>query len=105
MAAKKPPRRNTYAAIAKGWRQQLHDPTGQVGLKRRSSNLFRDRERASKPRLDVRDSITSEKSTAAGWADARALTPYENLVLATLACGAMPRWWRTQDHHACDSSE
>jgi len=82
---------DTYAARRQRLAQQLHDSTGQVGLKKKSSNLFRDRDRASKPRLDVRDfNHILRVEPAAAWADAEGMTPYENLVLATLACGAMP---------------
>ena len=82
---------DTYAARRQRLAQQLHDSTGQVALKKKSSNLFRDRDRASKPRLDVRDfNHILRVEPAAAWADAEGMTPYENLVLATLACGAMP---------------
>lgn len=82
---------NTYAVRRERLAQQLLAATGQVALKKKSSNLFRDRDRTSKPRLDVRDfNHVLEVDPRAGWADAEGMTPYENLVLATLACGAMP---------------
>ncbi|HEX9450452.1 MAG TPA: FAD-binding oxidoreductase [Burkholderiales bacterium] len=82
---------DTYAQRRERLAQQLHASTGQVALKKKSSNLFRDRDRASKPRLDVRDfNHILRVEPAAEWADAEGMTPYENLVLATLACGAMP---------------
>jgi FAD/FMN-containing dehydrogenase len=82
---------DTYAQRRERLVRQLHASTGQVALKKKSSNLFRDRDRASKPRLDVRDfNHILRVEPAAAWADAEGMTPYENLVLATLACGAMP---------------
>ena len=45
---------NTYAARRERLAQQLLGATGQVALRKKSSNLFRDRDRTSKPRLDVR---------------------------------------------------
>ena len=69
----------------------MHAATGRVALKKESSNLFRDRDRASKPRLDVRDfDHILQVDPGAGWADAEGMTSYENVVLATLACGVMP---------------
>ncbi len=82
---------STYAGRRERLAQQLQSAAGRVALKKKSSNLFRDRDRADKPRLDVRDFnhiLRVEPDT--GWADAEGMTPYENLVLATLACGAMP---------------
>jgi FAD/FMN-containing dehydrogenase len=82
---------DTYAARRERLAQQLHAATGGVALKKKSSNLFRDRDRANKPRLDVRDfNHILQVDPVAGWADAEGMTPYENLVLATLACGVMP---------------
>ena len=82
---------NTYAARRERLAQQLLGATGQVALRKKSSNLFRDRDRTSKPRLDVRDfNHVLQVDSRAGWADAEGMTPYENLVLATLACGTMP---------------
>ena len=82
---------DTYAARRQWLAQQLHDSTGRIALKKKSSNLFRDRDRAGEPRLDVRDfNHILRVEPAAAWADAEGMTPYENLVLATLACGAMP---------------
>jgi len=82
---------DTYAARRERLAQQLQAAHGQVALKKRSSNLFRDRDRASKPRLDVHDfNHILQVDPVAGWVDAEGMTPYEKLVLATLACGAMP---------------
>jgi len=82
---------DTYAQRRERLAQQMHAATGQVALKKKSSNLFRDRDRAAKPRLDVHDfDHILQVDPGAGWADAEGMTPYENLVLATLACGVMP---------------
>jgi len=82
---------DTYAERRERLAQQMHAATGRVALKKKSSNLFRDRDRAGKPRLDVHDfDHILRVDPGAGWADAEGMTPYENLVLATLACGVMP---------------
>ena len=82
---------DTYAARRERLAQQLQAATGAVALRKKSSNLFRDRDRASRPRLDVRDfDNILQVDPGAGWADAEGMTPYETLVLATLACGVMP---------------
>jgi FAD/FMN-containing dehydrogenase len=62
-----------------------------LGLSRRSSNLFRDRDEPPKHRLDLSgfDHVI-EVDTAAGWVDAEARIEYEALVDATLAHGCMP---------------
>ena len=82
---------DTYAVRRERLAQQMHAATGRVALKKKNSNLFRDRDRASKPRLDVRDfDHILQVDPGAGWVDAEGMTPYENLVLATLTCGVMP---------------
>ena len=82
---------DTYAARRERLAQQLHGATGAVALKKKNSNLFRDRDRAHKSRLDVRDfNHILQVDPVAGWADAEGMTPYETLVLGTLACGVMP---------------
>ena len=82
---------NTYAARRERLMQQLHASTSGVALKKNSSNLFRDRNRAGKPRLDVRDFChILQVDPQSGWADAEGMTSYEKIVLATLACGVMP---------------
>ena len=82
---------NTYSERRARLAQQLHAATGQVALKKKSSNLFRDRDRAGKPRLDVHDfDHILQVDPETGWADAEGMTPYEKLALATLACGVMP---------------
>jgi FAD/FMN-containing dehydrogenase len=82
---------DTYAGRRERLARQLQAATGQVALRKRSSNLFRDRDRVSKPRLDVRDfNHILQVDPAAGWVDAEGMTSYEDLVLATLTCGVMP---------------
>ncbi|HKB83003.1 MAG TPA: FAD-binding oxidoreductase [Burkholderiales bacterium] len=82
---------DTYAARRDRLAQQLQGATGQVTLRKKNSNLFRDRDRASKPRLDVHDfNHVLQVDPRSGWADAEGMTAYETLVLSTLACGTMP---------------
>jgi hypothetical protein len=89
--ASKARKADTYAARRESLAQQLHAATGQVTLRKKSSNLFRDRDRASTARLDVHDfNHVLQVDPHSGWADAEGMTAYETLVLATLACGTMP---------------
>jgi len=82
---------DTYVERRERLAQQMHAATGRVALKKKSSNLFRDRDRGGRPRLDVHDfNHILQVDPAAAWVDAEGMTPYENLVLATLACGVMP---------------
>jgi FAD/FMN-containing dehydrogenase len=82
---------DTYAVRRERLARQLQGATGQVALKKKSSNLFRDRNRNGRSRLDVHDfNHILQVDPAAGWVDAEGMTPYENLVLATLTCGVMP---------------
>jgi FAD/FMN-containing dehydrogenase len=82
---------DTYPVRRERLAQQLQAANGRVALKKKSSNLFRDRNRAAKPRLDVHDfDHILQVDPVAGWVDAEGMTPYEKLVLATLTCGAMP---------------
>jgi len=63
----------------------------EVRLGKRSSNLFRDRQAARRPRLDV-DDLTQVLAVdaAAGWVDAEGMVPYDALADACLARGVMP---------------
>ncbi|MEO8164516.1 MAG: FAD-binding oxidoreductase [Betaproteobacteria bacterium] len=82
---------DTYAARRERLARQLSRASGSVTLKKKNSNLFRDRERAGRPRLDVRDfNHILQVDPAAGWVDAEGMVCYEDLVLATLTCGVMP---------------
>jgi len=61
------------------------------GLAKETSNLFRDRSRARKRRLDLRgfDHVLAV-DVARGWVEAEGMTTYEDLVAATLESGAVP---------------
>jgi len=62
-----------------------------LGLGKRSSNLFRDRQEGDKHRLDLSGFChVLDIDTAAGWVDVEGLTTYEQLVTQTLPHGVMP---------------
>ena len=89
--ASKARKAGTYTARRERLAQQMNAVTGTVALRKNNSNLFRDRDRASKLRLDVHDfNHVLQVDPQSGWADAEGMTSYEALVLATLACGTMP---------------
>jgi FAD/FMN-containing dehydrogenase len=76
------------AAAAAQLRQAGETP---LGLKKQTSNLFRDRAEAPKSRLDLRGLChVLEVDVQAGWVDAEGLTTFEDLVAATLPQGVMP---------------
>ena len=82
---------STYAARRDRLARQLREASGDVALRKTSSNLFRDRARTHRARLEVRDfNHILQVDPVAGWADAEGMISYENLVLGTLACGVMP---------------
>lgn len=63
----------------------------EVRLAKRTSNLFRDRIAARRPRLDVHDfDHVLAVDAAAGWVDAEGMVPYDALTDACLAHGVMP---------------
>ncbi|NLZ41542.1 MAG: FAD-binding oxidoreductase, partial [Comamonadaceae bacterium] len=64
---------------------------GTLGLRKRTSNLFRDR-RAARPRIDLSgfDRVIA-LDAAAGCVDAEGMTRYDRLADATLAAGCMPQ--------------
>jgi FAD/FMN-containing dehydrogenase len=65
--------------------------TAPVRLAKRTSNLFRDRERARGQQLDVGDlNHVLEVDSNEGWVDVEGMTTYEALADATLASGALP---------------
>ncbi len=65
--------------------------TGEVRLGKETSNLFRDRAPASGRRLDVRDfNRVIRVDPDAGWVEVEGMTPYADLVDATLPHGVMP---------------
>ena len=62
-----------------------------LALAKRTSNLFRDRERAPRQWLDLGDfSHVIEVDPQAQWVDVEGGTSYEALVDATLPYGVMP---------------
>jgi FAD/FMN-containing dehydrogenase len=63
----------------------------QLGLRKDTSNLFRDRARAATQRLDVRGfNHVLAVDAAAGWIEAEGMTTYEDLVAAALEAGVLP---------------
>jgi FAD/FMN-containing dehydrogenase len=82
-----------HAARVERARRSLREASGAapIGLAKRSSNLFRDRRRAHRPRLDLHElgqvlGVDREH----GLVDTEGLVSYEVLADATLAHGAMP---------------
>jgi len=65
--------------------------SGALGLRKRTSNLFRDRA-AARPRIDLHgfDEVV-EVDAGAGFVDAEGMTTYERLADATLHARAMPQ--------------
>ena len=60
-------------------------------LAKDTSNLFRDRGQAARHRLDLREfNHVIGVDPAEGYVEAEGMTTYEDLVTATLACGALP---------------
>lgn len=70
---------------------QLQAGQGTLGLAKDTSNLFRDRQRTAKHRLDVRafDAVLAVDA-AAGWVEAEGMVTYAKLVDACLPQGVMP---------------
>jgi FAD/FMN-containing dehydrogenase len=64
---------------------------GPFALRKDTSNLFRDRQRDARRRLDLRrfNHVTAIDAEA-GWVEAEGTTTYEDLVAATLAHGVLP---------------
>lgn len=64
---------------------------GALRLGKDTSNLFRDRATEAGPRLDVRDfTHVLRVDPEAGWVEVEGMTPYADLVAATLPHGVMP---------------
>lgn len=62
-----------------------------LGLRKRTSNLFRDRQESAKHRLDLSGFChVLEVNPAQGWVDVEGLTTFEALVDQTLPQGVMP---------------
>lgn len=76
-------------AVAERLRQ---DPSRKpLALDKRTSNLFRHRQRAARQRLDLSGlNQVLGADTQAGWVDAEGMLTYEDLVAWTLPRGAMP---------------
>ncbi|MGQ9685733.1 MAG: FAD-binding oxidoreductase [Thiobacillaceae bacterium] len=70
---------------------QLQAGQGTLGLAKETSNLFRDRQRTAKHRLDVRafDAVLAVDA-AAVWVEAEGMVTYAKLVDACLPHGVMP---------------
>jgi len=65
--------------------------SGGIGLAKSTSNLFRDREAQARPRVDLSGfNEVVEFDTARSTVSAEGMTPYADLVDATLARGVMP---------------
>ena len=66
-------------------------PAGPLALAKRTSNLFRDRRRGQRQRLDLGAmNHVLGCDRRAGWVDAEGMTTYDDLVAWTLPHGAMP---------------
>ena len=64
---------------------------GSIGLRKDTSNLFRDRKSSGKRHLDVRAfNHVLEVNAREGWVDVEGMTPYDALVEATLKRHVMP---------------
>ena len=64
---------------------------GGIGLAKSTSNLFRDRERQARPRVDLSGfNEVAEVDAARSRVSAEGMTTYADLVDATLAHGVMP---------------
>ena len=79
------------AALAAQLRARGESGAAPLGLGKKSSNLFRDRQEVTKQRLDLGDFChVLAIDRARGWVDVEGLTTYETLVAQTLAHGVMP---------------
>jgi FAD/FMN-containing dehydrogenase len=84
-------RMQDYAARKARLAEQLQAGTGDLALRKDTSNLFRDRAQAAAQRLDVRDfNHVLEVNAQEDWVDAEGMTSYEELVEATLRHGSVP---------------
>jgi FAD/FMN-containing dehydrogenase len=62
-----------------------------VGLRKDTSNLFRERSDSTRPAIDVRDfNRVLQVNADESWVEVEGMAPYSDLVDATLAHGAMP---------------
>ena len=80
-----------HAARAEALAAELREARGPIQLAKGTSNLFRDRERAPRRRLDVRSlDHVLRVDAAAGTVDSEGMVAYEALADACLAHGVMP---------------
>ncbi len=96
--SRRPPTAAPVPAEDEGYRarrarlsEQIRAADGEVRLGKATSNLFRDRARVPARRLDVRDfNHVLAVDADAGWVEVEGMTPYQDLVAATLPHGVMP---------------
>jgi FAD/FMN-containing dehydrogenase len=85
------PSGSSYASRKAALAQALAATPGAVGLRKSTSNLFRDRDNGGTRKLDASSfRRVLGVDPAAGWIDAEGMATYEDLVMAALACGRMP---------------
>lgn len=81
----------TYADRRDRLAEAIRRASGQVGLEKNTSNLFRDRAGDGKRLLDVRSfHHVLAIEPARGWLEAEGMAPYEEIVASALAAGVMP---------------
>jgi len=80
---------NSYSKKKEALSEGLRAGSGPVGLRKETSNLFRDRAGGARRRLDVRG-FNEVLLVGKDFVDAEGMTPYETLVDACLAQGVMP---------------
>src|SRR5574337_983118 len=79
------------AALAVAQLRSSAAQAGQVALRKRTSNLFRDREDHGRQRLDLSTMCqVIDADPQQGWVDVEGMTRYEDLVAWTLPHGIMP---------------
>ena len=83
------PPQDSYSRKKEALAEGLKAGSGPVGLRKETSNLFRDRAGGARRRLDVRG-FNEVLLVGRDFVDAEGMTPYETLVDACLAQGVMP---------------
>ncbi|MGA8393224.1 MAG: FAD-binding oxidoreductase [Burkholderiaceae bacterium] len=79
------------AALQAAMRSSAGGGSAPLGLRKRTSNLFRDRSETRKRRLDLSGFChVLDIDTGNGWVDVEGMTTYETLVAQTLQHGVMP---------------
>ena len=82
---------NSFAAKRGRIAARMKSGAGPVGLRKDTSNLFRNRVERSGEAIEVRDfNEVLNVDTEAGWVEVEGMTPYAKLVDATLARSVMP---------------